>query len=134
MSIPSVRLACMRRCGSSAIAIWLAVQIAGFAAPITLLAGGVEMLCTCPDTQGAACPMHHHNTGTPSADPGSTRERCALQNAHAPGMLALVSLSVIAVLPITAKLSVPLSRCALMAVMGTDLRSRTQAPDSLPPR
>jgi hypothetical protein len=114
--------------------MWLAVQIAGLAAPITLLAGGVEKLCTCSDTEGAACPMHHHSTGTPSAHPGDTPDRCALQNAHAPGMLAHVSLSVTAVLPTTAKLSVPLSRCALMAPMATDPHSRTQAPDPLPPR
>jgi hypothetical protein len=134
MSIRGIRLACLRSYGSSAIAVWLVVQLAGFTAPIILLASSVIELCTCPDTDGATCPMHHHNTGTTSARPGPTPDRCAVQNAHAPGMVVPLSLGVTAVVPTTARLGVPVSSCALMPAMCADPLSRTRAPDPLPPR
>jgi hypothetical protein len=124
----------IRRRLSWMLASWLVFQCAGIVAPVVLAATGValEEACTCPGAiHGATCPMHHgkESTAKDKANP------CSVRNAYLPSDLALLALSGgAAVLPqLLAFDAIAPSRTPI-SLQADDPSSRTELPDSPPPR
>jgi hypothetical protein len=119
---------------SSLLAIALTLQLGGIVAPVLLSAAGVDVedVCTCPGAEhGATCPMHHGKTGG-SQDASN---RCSLRNASAPAALGLLTLGSGAgiVTPINT-FQVNVQSSVVHPVTGSSFLSRTELPDSPPPR
>jgi hypothetical protein len=116
------------------LAIVLVLQLGGIVAPVVLSAAGVDVedVCTCPDaTHGATCPMHHGKTSG-SQD---SLNRCAMRSASAPVALGLLTLgSGAGIVPPVMTFHVSVQSSALHPVSGSSLSSRTELPDSPPPR
>jgi hypothetical protein len=110
------------------------LQLAAIMAPAVLAAAGIDIedVCTCPTaTPGATCPMHHGKT-SPSQD---SPNRCALKSAAAPSALALLTFSSgVGIVPATQTLHVSVEASALATVRTSRFSSRTELPDSPPPR
>lgn len=123
----------IRRRLSWILAGWLAFQLAGIVAPVVLSAAGHsagDSLCECPGTEpGAACPMHHGQA--PRHDDAN---RCRLENTCAPTDAALLSLAGgIGVLPQSMSAEIQAVEASVGAT-GSILITRTELPDSPPPR
>ena len=113
---------------------WLLFQFFAIAAPLVLTAAGTmaaEEICTCPggSANDNACPMHHRE-GPQSRN----ASRCMMQNACAPLDAALLSLARgAAVLPQRTSLQI-LTVQRAVPIPDVPLDSRTEVPDSPPPR
>jgi hypothetical protein len=136
------------------LAVWLVFQVAGIGAPLLAATGIVlEDACTCPaGVPGATCPMHHsgspaqaerHDNGTPAhvghhtneGAPDDQTNRCAMKNAYPPTDLALLGLSGGAgVLPQLLAFDAVEQAYTRISLQSWHLTSRTELPDSPPPR
>jgi hypothetical protein len=116
------------------IAVAIMVQLTATMAPAVLAAAGIDIedVCTCPTaTDGATCPMHHGKTSQ-SAD---SSNRCALKSAAAPSALALLTLSSgVGMVPAAQGLQVSVETSTISPVQTSSFDSRTELPDSPPPR
>src|SRR5262245_2396862 len=124
----------VRRRLSWLIAISLLLQLSAIATPVVLTAAGfdIEDVCTCPTaTHGATCPMHHGKT----SDSHESTNRCAIKSAAAPSALALLTFtSSASIVPSAHVLHVSVQSSALHLTGNTGFSSRTELPDSPPPR
>jgi hypothetical protein len=124
----------VRRRFSWLIAVALMLQLGAIMAPAVLAAAGIDIedVCTCPTaTHGATCPMHHGKT---SQSPDSSN-RCTLKSAAAPSTLALLTFSSgIGVVPAAHALYVSMESSSIATVRNSSFSSRTELPDSPPPR
>jgi hypothetical protein len=123
----------VRRRLSWLIAVALLLQLSAIMAPVLAAAGiDIEDVCTCPTaTEGATCPMHHGKTSQ-SQD---SSNHCALKSAAAPSTLALLTLSSgVGIVPAAQALQVTVEISALSLVRSSSFVSRTELPDSPPPR
>lgn len=119
---------------SSLLACMLVCQLAGLIAPVVLsaVAADVASVCTCPGgTHATTCPMHHGNeSGSPDAS-----KRCAIRSASVPTDLALLTLAIGAgVLPSLSSFDVTDESSVMIPASASSVRSRTDFPDSPPPR
>ncbi|HEX7794142.1 MAG TPA: hypothetical protein VF456_07325 [Vicinamibacterales bacterium] len=116
------------------IAVAIMLHLSAIMAPAVLAAAGIDIedVCTCPTgTAGATCPMHHGKT-TQSQD---SSNRCALKSAAAPSTLALLTLSSgVGIVPAAQALQVSVETSAISPVRTSSFASRTELPDSPPPR
>jgi hypothetical protein len=116
------------------IAVALLLQLSAIMAPAVLAAAGIDIedVCTCPTaTEGATCPMHHGKTSQPQ----DSSNHCALKSAAAPSTLALLTLSSgVGIVPAAQALQVTVEISALSLVRSSSFVSRTELPDSPPPR
>jgi len=103
-------------------------------APSVLAAVGIDIedVCTCPTANdGATCPMHHGKTSQ-SQD---SSNHCALKSAAAPSALALLTFSSgVGIVPSTHALPVSVETSAVFPGQTSSFASRTELPDSPPPR
>jgi hypothetical protein len=124
----------VRRRWSWLIAVALFLQLGAMMAPSVLAAAGIDIedVCTCPTgTPGATCPMHHGKTSQ-SQD---SSNHCALKSAAAPSTLALLTLSSgVGIVPAAQALQVSVETSAISPVRTSSFASRTELPDSPPPR
>ena len=124
----------MRRRWSWLIAVALFLQLGAMMAPSVLAAAGIDIedVCTCPTgTPGATCPMHHGKT---SQSHDSTN-RCALKSAAVPSALARLTFSSgVGIVPAAQALQVSIETSAVSPVQISSFASRTELPDSPPPR
>jgi hypothetical protein len=124
----------VRRRLSWIIAVAFMLHLSAIMAPAVLAAAGIDIedVCTCPTaTDGATCPMHHGKT-TQSQD---SSNRCALKSAAAPPTLALLTLSSgVGIVPAAQALQVSVETSAISPVRTSSFASRTELPDSPPPR
>lgn len=123
-----------RRRSSWLIAVAVLLQLTAITAPAVLAAAGIDIddVCTCPTaTHGATCPMHHGKTNQ-SQD---TSNRCALKSAAAPSALTLLTFSSgIGIVPAAQALHLSVETSAVFPVRTSSFASRTELPDSPPPR
>jgi hypothetical protein len=116
------------------LAIALVLQLGGIVAPVVLAAAGIDVedVCTCPDaTHGATCPMHHGKT---AGSKGASND-CAVRNASAPPALGFLTLSSGAgIVPTINAFHITVQSSVIHSVSGSSLTSRTELPDSPPPR
>jgi hypothetical protein len=116
------------------IAVAVMLQLSAIMAPAVLAAAGIDIedVCTCPTaTDGATCPMHHGKTSQ-SQD---SSNRCALKSAAAPSTLALLTFSSgVGIVPAAQALHVSIEAFAVSPVRTSSFASRTELPDSPPPR
>jgi hypothetical protein len=127
-----VLMTVIRKRLSWVLASWLAFQLAGIVAPIALAAAHAAKteVCTCAVLDHATCPMHHRQA--PAREGG---ERCRMQNAATPSDAVFLSFTGgagIAVAP--AAFDAVDTRGDLIALTASDRSSRTELPDSPPPR
>jgi hypothetical protein len=124
----------VRRRSSWLIVVALFLQLGAMMAPPLLAAAGIDIegLCTCSTpTHGATCPMHHGKT---SQSPDSSN-RCALKSASAPPALALLTFSSgVGIVPAAHTLDVSVESADVSTVRNSSFSSRTELPDSPPPR
>src|SRR5262249_13749317 len=124
----------VRRRLSWLIAVALMLQFGAVMAPAVLGAAGIDVedVCTCPTaTHGATCPMHHGKTSQ-STD---SSNRCALKSAAAPSALALLMFeSGAGIVPYPHALTVSIEPSGISPVRDVRVPSRTELPDSPPPR
>jgi hypothetical protein len=124
----------VRRRLSWLIAVALMLQLGAIVAPAVLAAAGIDIedVCTCPTaTHGATCPMHHGKTSQPQ----DSSNRCALRSAAAPAQLALLTFSDgVGIVPAAHALHVSIESAAISTVRNSSFSSRTELPDSPPPR
>jgi len=124
----------VRRRLSSLLALVLMMQLAGILAPVALSAAGAAVIeaCTCPGGNHATtCPMHHSKD---NRSPGDAH-RCAMRSASTPTDFALLTLGTGGgVLPSLHTFDVPDEPSAAPAALISSVRSRTDFPDSPPPR
>src|SRR5262249_32420363 len=110
------------------------LQLSAIMAPAVLAAAGIDIedVCTCPTaTDGATCPMHHGKT---SQSPDSPN-RCALKSAAAPPALVLLTFSSgVGIVPAAHTLYVSVESADVPQVRNSSFSSRTELPDSPPPR
>jgi hypothetical protein len=116
------------------LAVALVLQLGGIVAPVVLSASGVDIeeVCTCPGgTHGATCPMHHGKTNE-SQGPANP---CALKSASVPSAVALLTLGAgIGIVPPVNVLHVTLQSSVVRPGPDAGFASRTELPDSPPPR
>ena len=124
----------VRRRWSWLIAVALFLQLGAMMAPSVLAAAGIDIedVCTCPaGTPGATCPMHH---GKASQSQDSSN-RCDLKSAAAPSALALLTFSSgVGIVPAAQAFQVSIEASAVSIVRTSSFASRTELPDSPPPR
>jgi hypothetical protein len=124
----------VRRRLSSLLALVLLMQLGGILAPVALSAAGISVIeaCTCPGGNHATtCPMHHSKENRSAGD----ANRCAMRSASTPTDFALLTLGTGGgVLPSLHALDVPDAPSAAPAASVSTVRSRTDFPDSPPPR
>jgi len=124
----------IRRRLSSLLALVLLMQLGGMLAPVALSAAGAAVIeaCTCPGGNHAtSCPMHHSKE---NRSPGDAH-RCAMRGASTPTDFALLTLGTgTGVLPSLHALVVPDQPSSALAPSISSVRSRTDFPDSPPPR
>jgi hypothetical protein len=110
------------------------LQLSAIMAPAVLAAAGIDIedVCTCPTaTEGATCPMHHGKT-TQSQD---SSNQCALKSAAAPSPFALLTFSGgVGIVPPAQALHISVETSAVSPVRPSTFVSRTELPDSPPPR
>lgn len=123
----------MRPLLRSLASVWLACQLAGFAAaPLALCLGpasaaaDVEDAC-CPGiAPGQMCPMHHTREGT---------RQCVLRNACASSSAALLTLfGGLGLLPSSAESSTVVAVSPLGPAPSSERIVRADLPESPPPR
>jgi hypothetical protein len=123
----------VRRRLSSLLALVLLIQLGGILAPVMLSAAGAVVIeaCTCPGgTHATTCPMHHGKEPSPS-----NSNRCAMRSASTPTDFALLTLGTGAgVLPSLNSVDVPDEPFAMTPASVSAVLSRTDFPDSPPPR